>query len=200
MRQLFIFFTSLSILLISFETIDRRTIKAISNGDHVRFKTKASKAISSSQWIVTDNLDLVYSHFEEKKVFDRLRIEELNKELSTEQAIVDDRDSIFESRMRYFENQYSNKDKLLQALLGAGVPGRYKSLNKEPLLQLAVRSEFAIPGVDLLPTLRGLKYFDEEGNKKTHMFSDQKRQRKGYKELYAGDGDDSDGTENRTQG
>ena len=102
MRQLFILFTSLSILLISFETIDRRTIKAISNGDHVRFKTKASKAISSSQWIVTDNLDLVYSHFEEKKVFDRLRIEELNKELSTEQAIVDDRDSIFESRMRYF--------------------------------------------------------------------------------------------------
>ena len=88
----------------------------------------------------------------------------------------------------------------MQALLGAGVPGRYKSLNKEPLLQLAVRSEFAIPGVDLLPTLRGLKYFDEEGNKKTHMFSDQKRQRKGYKELYAGDGDDSDGTGNGTQG
>ena len=200
MRHLSFLFTSLSILLNSFEIVERRSIKAISNGEHVFVKTKASKSISTSQWIVFDNVALVYSFLEETKVLDRLRIDEMNKELSAEQADVDDRNSIFESRRRYFERQYSNKDKLYQALLGAGVPGKYKSLNKEPLLQLAIRSEFEIPGIDLLPTLRGLKYFDEEGNKKRNMFSDQKRPRRGYKELHADDNDASDGTEKGTQG
>ena len=200
MRHFSILFTSLSIFLISFEIVERRSIKAMSNGNMGFVKTEASKAISTSQWILYDNLDLVCSHLDEKKVLDRLRIDELNKELSAEQAIVDDRNRIFESRRRYFECQYSNKSELLQALLDAGVPGRYRSLNKEPLLQLAVRSEFEIPSIDLLPPLRGLKFFDEEGNKKLHMFSDQKRQRKGYKELHACDGDDSDGIETGTQG
>ena len=146
-----------------------------------------------------DNIDLVWSHLEEKKVSDRLRIEKLNKEVSLEQAIVDDREIIFESRRRYFENQYSNKSELLQALLGAAVPGKYRSMNKEPLLQFAVRSGFVIPGIDLLPTLRGLKYFDEEGNQKAHMFSDQKRRRKGYDELHACDESDEEISHNISQ-
>ena len=132
----------------------------------VLFKMYSSNQVESV-WLTPDQVDFSFSHVQDDEIISRIRAEKRQAEISEEQNIVDARDAYFDKRMRFFER--FTKGPIKKMLIEAEVPGAFKSLNLQPLIRFAAKSNYKIEGHDADVPYAGkvLKYFNEDGSRKS---------------------------------